>query len=102
MLAGQCPVSRGTSAMNPLAGDPRVAALAQATADLIRPGQPFEITSEVVRGERMAVFANRARSLRTVLETGAARGEADCYVFGDGRRITFAGMQRQAAAVAAA
>jgi len=88
--------------MNPLSGDPRVAALAEATAELTKPGQPFETTTETVRGERMTVFANRPRSLRDILEAGAARGEADCYVFGDGRRITFAGMQRQAASVAAA
>jgi acyl-CoA synthetase (AMP-forming)/AMP-acid ligase II len=88
--------------MNPLAGDPRVAALAEATAELTKPGQPFETLTDVVRGERMTVFANRPRSLRAILEAGAARGEADCYVFGDGRRISFAGMQRQAAAIAAA
>src|ERR1700761_6657340 len=87
--------------MNPLAGDPRVAALAQATADLTKPGQPFETTAEIVRGERMLVFAHRSRSLRDILESGAARGEADCYVFGDGRRITYAGMKREAASVAA-
>jgi acyl-CoA synthetase (AMP-forming)/AMP-acid ligase II len=88
--------------MNPLAGDQRVAALAQATADLTRPGQLFETTTEVVRGEQMTVFANRPRSLRDILVAGAARGETDCYVFGDGRRISYAGMQRQAASVAAA
>ena len=88
--------------MNPLAGDPRLAALIQATADLTRPGQPFETSTADVRGERMTVFTNRPRSLRDVLAAGAARGEADCYVFGDGRRISFAGMQRQAASVAAA
>lgn len=87
--------------MNPLAGDPRVAALFRATADLTRPGQPFETATEVVRGEPMTVFANRPRSLRDILTAGAARGEGDCYVFGDGRRISYAGMQRQAASVAA-
>jgi acyl-CoA synthetase (AMP-forming)/AMP-acid ligase II len=39
--------------------------------------------------------------LREVLAAGAERGEADCYVFSDGTRISFAGMQRQAASVAA-
>ena len=88
--------------MNPLAGDRRVAALHEATRQLLAPGRAFEVVTEDVRGRPMPVFATRPRSLREVLVTGATRGGADCYVFGDGTRISFADMQRQAAAVAAA
>jgi long-chain acyl-CoA synthetase len=83
-----------------LTADPRLEALQQATEALVQPGQRFEVKQESVRGVKMLVFADRPRSLREVLATGAARGEADCYVFGDGTRISFAGMQRQAACVA--
>ncbi len=84
-----------------LKGDPRVAALRQAGEALMQPGQRFELVAESVRGEQMLVFAQRPRSLREVLTDGGARGEADCYVFSDGTRISFAAMQRQAASVAA-
>jgi long-chain acyl-CoA synthetase len=83
-----------------LTNDPRVDALRQATDALTAPGQRFEVKSEPVRGEQMLVFAERPRSLREVLESGAERGEADCYVFGDGSRISFAGMKRRASSVA--
>ncbi len=87
--------------MSALTGDPRVETLANATAQLIGPGHAFEVAEEMVLGERMRVFAKRPRSLREVLTSGAARGDADCYVFGDGTRISFADMPRQAASVAA-
>jgi long-chain acyl-CoA synthetase len=83
-----------------LTADPRLEALRQATEALVQPGQRFAVHREQVRGEEMDVFADRPRSLREVLITGAARGEDDCYVFGDGTRISFAGMQHQAASVA--
>jgi long-chain acyl-CoA synthetase len=85
-----------------LNGDPRVQALRDATDALTQPGQRFAVTLEEVRGEQLLVFAERPRSLREVLAAGAQRGEADCYVFSDGTRITFAGMQRQAASLAQA
>ncbi len=85
-----------------LTGDPRVEALRLATEALLEPGQRFELKQEPVRGEPMLVFAQRPHSLREVLTEGAARGEADCYVFSDGTRISFAGIGRQAASVAAA
>ena len=87
--------------MTTLTDDPRFAALRDATDALVQPGQRFELRRELVRGEQLLVFAHRPRSLREVLVEGAARGEADCYVFSDGTRISFAGMQRQAASVAA-
>jgi long-chain acyl-CoA synthetase len=84
-----------------LTADPRLEALRKATEELTQTCQRFAVQQESVRGEQMLVFADRPRSLREVLITGAARGEADCYVFSDGTRISFAGMQRQAASVAA-
>src|ERR1700712_2911328 len=84
-----------------LTGDPRVQALRDATDALLQPGQHFEVRREAVRGQQLLVFAQRPLSLREVLSAGAQRGEADCYVFSDGTRISFAGMQRQAASVAA-
>ena len=88
--------------MTTLSGDPRVEQMLQATEALTQPGQRFELTQDLVRGEKMSVFTQRPKSLREVLIDGAARGEADCYVFGDGTRISFAGMRRQAASVASA
>src|SRR5579872_4213299 len=88
--------------MSALQGDPRLTAFQDATASLVDAGQPFAVADEDVRGERMRVFTNRPRSLREVLASGAARGDADCYVFSDGTRISFRGIERQAASVAAA
>ena len=56
---------------------------------LAGPGEPFEIVEEEVLGERMAVYRNRARSLREVLARSAAHGEAVYVVCGD-QRITYA------------
>ncbi len=88
--------------MSSFRDDPRLAALHAATATLTAPGAPFELRQESVRGEHMPMFANRARSLREILAGGGARGEQDCYVFGDGTRVTFADAARRAASVASA
>jgi long-chain acyl-CoA synthetase len=87
--------------MRTLLDDPRMLALTQATTALIAPGQPFEVVPDVVRGELMTVFARRHRSLRDVVVEGSAR-DGDAYVFGDGERISYRAMERQAASVAAA
>lgn len=50
-------------------------------------------------GERMAVFANRPRSLRGYLEQSLSRGDAELLRFGD-RRISFAEHAAAAAAFA--
>jgi acyl-CoA synthetase (AMP-forming)/AMP-acid ligase II len=50
----------------------------------------------------MLVFAHRPRSLREILVSGAARGDGDAYVFGDGTRISYRGVARHAASVARA
>lgn len=80
---------------------PIVDALRAADATLTAPGAPFETVEEDVLGERMLVFKNRPRSLRQVLQLGAAHGERDCLVFDDGRRISFAQLERDVASVAA-
>lgn len=80
--------------------DPRLGALLQATEQLIAPGAPFELETEVVLGEKVQVYARRPHDLHQLLATGIARGYEECYVFSDGRRITFAGLAGRVAAVA--
>jgi long-chain acyl-CoA synthetase len=81
--------------------DPRLAQLEAMTATMTGPGQPFEVVTETVLGETMTVFTNRKRSLREVLQGASAAGDGDCYVFGDGRRIRYDEIERQAASIAA-
>jgi len=86
-----------------LADDPRYLAMVKAQEALTAPGQPYEMTEESVLGERVAVLRRRPRSVRQVLVDGcAAHGEADCYVFDDGERITFSRLQELVASVATA
>ncbi|WP_186629744.1 class I adenylate-forming enzyme family protein [Rhodococcus sp. BP22] len=63
----------------------RTRALATVTA----PGRQFELVYEDVRGHRMQVFKNRARSLSEILTASAARGDREYLVCGD-LRLTFA------------
>ena len=65
-------------------GDPIVAIREQLTA----PGGPFEVTTEVIDGHELRVFAERFGSLRVVAEFAAAHGDKEFIVFG-ARRITF-------------
>jgi steroid-24-oyl-CoA synthetase len=65
------------------------------------PGDRFAIVEEDVLGERMAVFANRARSLRELLQRSVAHGDVEYCVYGD-RRISYAQHERAVASVAAA
>jgi len=59
-------------------------------AMLTAPGGMFEVTTEVVDGIEMKVYANRFQSLREVAAMGQARGDGDKYlVYGD-RRYGFA------------
>ena len=85
-----------------LLDDPRLRQLRSASDELTGPGQRFELSEEYVHSEQMQVFAHRARSLRDVLIAGADGGDQDCYIFGDGTRISFAGLQQRVASVAAA
>ncbi|MCU1486236.1 MAG: Fatty acid--CoA ligase [Actinomycetia bacterium] len=80
---------------------PLVDAMLEASARLTAPGAPFETVEEDVFGERMAVYKNRPRSLRQVLQQAATHGERDCFVFDDGTRISFGQFERDVASVAA-
>jgi len=77
----------------------------QATAALTGPGGYFELATEEVLGEPMQVFVNRPRSLRDLLIGAAEKGDEEYAVFdddGERRVLTFGGLQRQVASVAAA
>jgi long-chain acyl-CoA synthetase len=80
---------------------PQLAALNEATARLTGPGAPFEVVQEDVRGETMGVLRNRARSLREILVNSFEFGTRESMIFSDGRRVTFAGFERDVASVAA-
>ena len=79
--------------------------LAEVEAQLLAPGAPFELTEEEVLGERVRVFANRARSLRDVLLRGREFANAEYLVFRDGdrdRRYTFGDHEKLVASAATA
>ena len=79
--------------------------LAEVEAQLLAPGAPFELTEEEVLGERVRVFANRARSLRDVLLRGREFANAEYLLFRDGdrdRRYTFGDHEKLVASAAAA
>lgn len=57
--------------------------MAELEAQLTGPGGFFEVGRETVRGEPMAVFANRLRSLREALEASTAFGSREYVVFAD-------------------
>jgi acyl-CoA synthetase (AMP-forming)/AMP-acid ligase II len=73
----------------------------EATERLLAPGSPFELTEEVVLGETMHVYKNRARSLRELLERSADHGDKDYIVFSDGRRWSYAEHLADVASLAA-
>lgn len=77
-------------------------ALCEIEARLTGPGAPFEIGIEPVYGVPTRVFRERLPSLRALLATSAAHGDAEYLVVDDGRRITFAEHLRDVASVAAA
>jgi long-chain acyl-CoA synthetase len=80
---------------------PQLVALNEATARLTGPGAPFEVVQEDVRGETMGVLRNRARSLREILVNSFEFGTRESMIFSDGRRVTFAGFERDVASAAA-
>ncbi len=74
-------------------------------AQLLAKGSPFELTEEEVLGERVKVFANRARSLRDLLLRAREFADAEYLVFRDGpreRRYTFGEHEQLVAGAAAA
>ena len=90
--------------MNPATGT-ETNRLAAVEAQLLAPGAPFELVEEEVLGERVRVFANRARSLRDVLLRGREFADAEYLVFVDGeqeRRYTFGDHEKLVASAAAA
>ncbi|MFK7898192.1 MAG: class I adenylate-forming enzyme family protein [Myxococcota bacterium] len=76
--------------------------LEEADARLQSPGSPFEVAEEVVLGETMEVYKNRAKSLRELLAQSEAHGDKDYIVFSDGRRWTYAEHLADVKSVAAA
>ncbi|UCH28433.1 MAG: acyl--CoA ligase [Myxococcales bacterium] len=79
--------------------------LAEVEAQLLAPGAPFMLAEEEVLGERVRVFANRARSLRDILLRAREFADAEYMVFREGdreRRYTFAEHERLVARAAAA
>jgi acyl-CoA synthetase (AMP-forming)/AMP-acid ligase II len=79
--------------------------LAAVEAELLAPGAPFELAEEDVLGERVRVFANRARSLRDILLRAREFADAEYMVFRDGkqeRRYSFADHEKLVASAAAA
>jgi acyl-CoA synthetase (AMP-forming)/AMP-acid ligase II len=88
--------------MSELSTDPRLVALLDTTARITGPGMPFEIVEEDVLGERLPVFARRARSMREILLGAERFADRDCYVFGDGSRLPFDQLIPQVASLATA
>ncbi len=78
-----------------------MATRAEVEAALLAPGSYFELAQEEVRGQQMAVFKNRAGSLRQHVEASVGFGDKDYVVFGD-RHLTFASHAHDVAALAAA
>ena len=84
--------------------DKEASRLAAVEAQLLAPGAPFELAEEEVLGERVRVFANRARTLRDVLLRAREFATAEYLVFVDRdreRRYTFADHERRVASAAA-
>ena len=67
--------------------------LAEIRAQLTAHGAPFELVVEEVGGRPQQNFKNRQPSLRDLVQTAAARGDADCMVYGE-RRISYADFAR--------
>ncbi len=65
-----------------------------ARAELEAPGSPFAVTTEVVRGAPMKVFAAAPPHMRVLWEMAAAHGDKDYLVYED-ERFTYAEVQAQ-------
>jgi acyl-CoA synthetase (AMP-forming)/AMP-acid ligase II len=73
----------------------------EAVAAVTAPGARFEIRTEDVRGERLAVYANRERFLGSLVRSSARFGSAE-YLVSENGRLTFAGHHAAVAGLAAA
>ena len=79
--------------------------LSSVEKQLLSPGSPFELVEEEVLGERVRVFANRARSLRDFLLRAREFSDAEYMVFqgtDSERRYTFGEHEALVASAAAA
>ncbi|MEE9413719.1 MAG: class I adenylate-forming enzyme family protein [Acidimicrobiales bacterium] len=74
----------------------------EATSALLSVGSPFEMTTETILGEKMAVFSKRAPSLRALLAQSANHGDSEYYVFDTGERCSFIENVDRVAALASA
>jgi long-chain acyl-CoA synthetase len=68
---------------------PAAPTLAEATAALTAPGQPFEMEELVIRGIPTRTWKTAPATLRSVLELSALHGDKDFLVYED-ERVTFA------------
>src|SRR6516225_8927908 len=82
-----------------LGDDPRLDLIRETTDALCAAGAPFETGPAIVLGEPVEVFEDRPRTLREMLDTGTGLGDAECYVFSDGRRVTFGDLAGRVASV---
>ncbi|MEI7054232.1 class I adenylate-forming enzyme family protein [Nocardioides sp. CCNWLW239] len=71
----------------------------EAVARLTAPGEPLEIRTEDVLGEKLPVYANRQRSLRELLESSRAHGDRE-YLVTTRRRVGFTEHYDEVAALA--
>ncbi|MGO8873483.1 MAG: class I adenylate-forming enzyme family protein [Acidimicrobiales bacterium] len=78
---------------------PPVPSLAQVTAELTAPAQPFEIEELTIRGIPTRTWKTAPTTLRAVLELSSLHGDKDFLVYED-ERITFAEHFRIAAGLA--
>lgn len=67
-----------------------MATLEEVEAQLTAPGALFETTAAEVLGAPVDVFVQRSPHLRALLEQSAHFGDAECFVFDSGTRLTFA------------
>ncbi len=74
---------------------------AEAVATVTAPGAPFETTTIDVDGQRLTAFANAPATLRDLVLTTAARGDATFLVYED-ERWSFARFSDEVAALGAA
>ncbi|TML10987.1 MAG: acyl--CoA ligase [Actinobacteria bacterium] len=77
-----------------------VMTIEDAYARLTAPGAPFEIVDQEVLGEQVQVIKNRPPHLRHWLEKSADFGDRECWVFDDGRALTYREHIRAVASVA--
>ena len=72
----------------------------EAFAGFLGPGGFFELVEEDVLGARLALFANRQRSIGAMVEAAAGHGDRPFLVEGD-RTVTFADLPARVAGAAA-